>query len=128
MAAAATAEGVMQLAVTMDTWELSLYDSDYDDGWKPKKVDKRPKTILRDEWEEGVLSRLLISQALNNCPARTAYNLVRSFAHHGGAIMAVDVESWDQNHDVRNGLTALAYFTDSPGPVHHRGRHCLGQL
>lgn len=30
----------------------------------------------------------------------TAYSLVKDFAKHGGAILAVDVESWDQDHDV----------------------------
>lgn len=39
-----------------DTWEISLEDSDYDDGWQPRKIDNRPKPIQKDEWYEGKLA------------------------------------------------------------------------
>ena len=47
--------------LVLDTWELSLYDSDYDDGFVPMKIKKRPVEIKRDEWEEG---------GLNLCPSQ----------------------------------------------------------
>jgi hypothetical protein len=64
-----------------DTWELSLEDSDYDDGWKPPKKDNKPPAIQKAEWNE-------------------AFDFVKSFAHYGGAMLAVDVESWDRDQDV----------------------------
>lgn len=81
----------------LDSWELSLLDPDFDDGWRPSKA-KKVEVIKRDEFEEGQL--LHQSMRLPIDLPFPAYDLVRSFAHLGGAIMAVDVESWDQNHDV----------------------------
>lgn len=37
-----------------DTWELSLYDSDYDDGFKPVAREKKIDAVTKDEWQEGV--------------------------------------------------------------------------
>ena len=39
-----------------------------------------------------------------------AFDLVKAFPKVGGAILAVDVESWDQDHDVG----ALTYKTCRP--------------
>lgn len=36
----------------------------------------------------------------------TAYSLIKRFARDGGAILAVDVESHDIDHDVRLGVLA----------------------
>jgi hypothetical protein len=35
-----------------------------------------------------------------------AYDFTKSFPHYGGAILAVDVESWDRDQDVRH-LSAI---------------------
>ena len=64
------------------------------------KIKKRPVEIKRDEWEEGNNSPYANTVQLLLTVRYTAYDLVRSFAHLGGAILAVDVESWDQNNDV----------------------------
>jgi hypothetical protein len=37
-----------------DTWELSLYDSDYDDGFKPVAREKKVDEVTKDEWQEGM--------------------------------------------------------------------------
>lgn len=54
-----------------------------------------------------------------------AYDLVRSFAHLGGAILAVDVESWDQNNDVSWTVLGYSMIKADSGAVYHRG--WLGQ-
>lgn len=39
-----------------DTWEISLEDSDYDDGWQPpKEKSNKPAPIQKEEWTEGAM-------------------------------------------------------------------------
>lgn len=97
-----------------DTWEISLEDSDFDDGWQPPKKDNKPPPIQKDEWYEGKPSQamcwrrailagdysLTIITAACRSSHLVAYEFVKSFAHYGGAILAVDVESWDRDQDV----------------------------
>lgn len=94
-----------------DTWELSLEDSDYDDGWRPPKKDNKPPAIQKAEWNE-------------------AFDFVKSFAHYGGAMLAVDVESWDRDQDVsyvKDELFSghIADLLHLLLPVHHRNWACI---
>jgi hypothetical protein len=40
-----------------DTWELSLEDSDFDDGYQPPKHNNKPLPIIKAEWTEGKSQR-----------------------------------------------------------------------
>lgn len=91
-----------------DTWEISLEDSDFDDGWQPPKKDNKPPPIQKDEWYE-------------------AYEFVKSFAHYGGAILAVDVESWDRDQDyiIELGLAYVSWQKGNAAPPRVRAEHII---
>lgn len=66
-----------------DSWEQSLEDPDFDDGFVPPvvMVKVKAKPIEAQEWIE-------------------AYTVIRDFARYGGSIMSVDCEGWDIDNDV----------------------------
>jgi len=104
--ASATDQALVNLA--RDTWEISLEDSDYDDGFIPYKPSNKPKPVTVQEWKE-------------------AFDLLKSFPHHGGAILAVDVESWDQDHDyiIEVGLAHVNYMPGSGKAPKVRAEHII---
>lgn len=48
-----------------------------------------------------------VSSNSDSPPVDSAYDFVKSFAHYGGAMLAVDVESWDRDQDVSLQLGTL---------------------
>ncbi|KAK9899812.1 hypothetical protein P389DRAFT_4266 [Cystobasidium minutum MCA 4210] len=100
--------GMSSVTFGKDTWELSLEDSDFDDGWRPPKKDNKPPAIQRAEWTE-------------------AYDFVKSFAHYGGAMLAVDVESWDVDHDyiIELGLAYCSWQKGNAVPPRVKTEHII---
>lgn len=45
--------GMASLLGGMDSWEVSLENSDFDDGFQPRKKDNKPPLIQKAEWTEG---------------------------------------------------------------------------
>jgi hypothetical protein len=86
----------------LDTWELSQIDSDFDDGFEPISQPKiNHEKILPAEWEEGVYRPLIIVlYSILKLHVFAAFLLVKDFALNGGAILAVDVEAWENDNDV----------------------------
>lgn len=107
-----------KLYQTKDTWELSLEDSDYDDGFRPAKKDNKPPPVQKAEWLEGDLANTGMISIVKPTDLYvfppSAFDLVKSFAHYGGAVLSVDVESWDRDQDVSCFSDRQTDLADSP--------------